>query len=56
VTNIEYRKLGGAGIGHGSLNLPAKFLEQLKWKAGEYIVIQLDEFHQQLILRKAKDH
>jgi len=56
LTNVEYRKLGGAGISHGSLNLPRKFLEQLKWRAGEYIVVELDLSHQQLVLRRAKDH
>lgn len=56
MTNIEYRKLGGAGVSAGSLNLPCKFVERLKWRSGDYIVVELDEFHQQLVLRKAKDH
>jgi hypothetical protein len=54
--NVEYRKLGGAGISGGSLNLPMKFLDRLKWKSGDYIVVTLDEFHQQLVLKKAQDH
>jgi len=56
MTNVEYRKLGGAGVSHGSLNLPSKFLDELKWTAGDYIVIQLDKFHRQLVLRKATEH
>jgi bifunctional DNA-binding transcriptional regulator/antitoxin component of YhaV-PrlF toxin-antitoxin module len=36
------------------LNLPPKFLDRLKWNPGEYIVIECDDFHQQLVLRKAK--
>jgi hypothetical protein len=56
MTNVEYRKLGGAGTSPGSLNLPCKFLEQLKWRSGDYIVVELDLSHQQLLLRKAKDH
>jgi hypothetical protein len=56
MTNIEYRKLGGAGCSGGSINLPPKFLDLLKWKSGEYIVVELDEFRQQILLRKAKEH
>lgn len=56
MVNVEYRKLGGAGVSGGSLNLPMKFLDRLKWSSGDYIVVECDEFHQQLVLRKAKDH
>jgi hypothetical protein len=53
--NIEYRKLGGAGESQASLNLSIRLVDKLKWKRGDYIVIELDEFRQQLVLRKAKD-
>jgi hypothetical protein len=53
--NVEFRKLGGAGVSGSSLNLPAKFVDRLKWNSGDYIVVEIDEFQQQLILRKAKD-
>jgi hypothetical protein len=54
MTNIEYRKLGGAGTSGGSLNLPMEFLHRLKWNSGDYIVVECDELHQQLLLRKAR--
>jgi len=52
--NVEFRKLGGAGASSCSLNLPPKFLERLKWQSGDYVVVECDNVHQQLVLRKAK--
>lgn len=56
MVNVEYRKLGGAGTQKNSLTIPKNFYDLLKWKSGDYIIIECDEFHQQLVLRKAKDH
>jgi hypothetical protein len=53
MTNVEYRKLGGAGESGSSINLPPRFVEKLNWKRGKYIVVELDEQHRQIILRTA---
>jgi hypothetical protein len=54
-TNIEYRKLGGAGPSGASLNLPSRFVEHLKWRSGDYIVVTIDEKLHQIVLKKAQN-
>jgi bifunctional DNA-binding transcriptional regulator/antitoxin component of YhaV-PrlF toxin-antitoxin module len=48
----EVRKLGGAGGAANSLTVPVKFVDELGWKSGDYIVITLDAPRKQLVLKK----
>lgn len=48
----EVRKLGGSGGAANGLTVPAKFVDELGWKGGDYIIITLDLPRKQLILKK----